>query len=59
MSKIHREGLTFKWTTKDHAITVGFKRVRHGKCSVCGKSVPRGNTICDKCFEQEKKVSKK
>ncbi len=59
MSQIHREDLTFKWITKDHEITVGFKRVGHGKCSICGTRIPRGNTICDKCFEQEKNVSKK
>jgi predicted amidophosphoribosyltransferase len=59
MSQIHREGLIFKWITKDHEITVGFKRVGHGKCSICGARIPRGNTICDKCFEQEKNVSKK
>jgi len=59
MSQIHREGLMFKWTTKDHEITVGFRTIGHGKCSVCGKRIPRGNTICDKCFEKQKKVSKK
>ena len=60
MSQIHREGLMFKWITKDHAITVGFKRVvGHGKCSVCGKRIPSGNTICDTCFEKQKNISKK
>ena len=59
MSRIHRVGYLFKWITKDHEITVGFKRVGHGECSVCGKRIPRGNTICDMCFEKEKNVSKK
>jgi len=57
--KIHREGLSFKWSTKNHEILVGFKKVEHGKCSICGKRIPFGNTICDECFEKEKKVSKK
>ena len=56
---IHREGLMFKWITRGHEIVVGFKNVKHNKCSVCGKRIPLGNTICDKCFEKEKKVSKK
>jgi hypothetical protein len=59
MSRIHREGLMFKWITEDHEITVGFKRVGHGKCSICGVRIPLGNTICDKCFEKGKNVSKK
>ena len=58
-SQVHREGLLFKWITKDHEITVGFKRVGHGKCSICGRRIPTGNNICDVCFEKEKKVSKK
>ena len=58
-SQIHREGLLFKWITNDHQIIVGFKRVGHGKCSVCGRRIPPGNTICDMCFEKEKKISKK
>lgn len=59
MSDIHREGLMFKWSSKDHEITVGFKRVEHGKCNVCGKKIPTGDTICNICFEKEKKISKK
>ena len=59
MSRIHREGLMFNWITKDHEITVGFKRAGHGKCSICGKRIPIGNTICDICFEKEKNISKK
>ena len=59
MSRIHREGLMFNWITKDHEITVGFKRVGHSKCNICGKRIPSGNTICDICFEKEKNVSKK
>ena len=58
-SHIHREGLLFKWITQDHEITFGFKRVLHGKCSVCGKRIPTGNNICDECFEKKKKISKK
>jgi len=59
MTQIHREGLLFKWITKDHHIVFGFKRVGHNKCSVCGKGVPKGNTICDSCFKKEKSISKK
>ena len=58
-SEIHREGLMFNWITKDHAIVVGFKRVYRGKCSVCGRQIPTGNTICDECFQKDKKISKK
>jgi len=54
--RIHRDQMMFKWITKDHEIIVGFKHVRHGKCSVCGKSIPWGNTICDECFEKDKKI---
>ena len=57
--KIHREGLSFEWSTKNHEILVGFKRVGHGHCEKCGKMIPKGNNICDICFEKEKKVSKK
>lgn len=49
----------FKWITKDHEIAVGFKHIGHGKCSICNAHTSKGSTICDKCFEQEKKVSKK
>ena len=59
MPKVHREGLLFKWITKDHEITVGFQRVGHGKCSMCGKRIPAGNTICDDCFNKDKQISKK
>jgi hypothetical protein len=59
MSQVHREGLMFKWTSKDHEITVGFKTVLRGKCSECGKRIPSGNTICDSCFKKDKEISKK
>jgi len=59
MSQIHRERLMFKWITKDHEIVVGFKKVGHGKCSVCGRRIPTGNTICDECFKKQKEFSKK
>lgn len=59
MSQIHREGLMFRWSTKDHEIVLGFKKIGHSHCNICGKRVPHGNTICDKCFEKEKKISKK
>lgn len=59
MSRIHREGLMFKWITKGHEITVGFRKVARSKCSVCGRRIPSGNTMCDECFEKEKKISKK
>jgi NMD protein affecting ribosome stability and mRNA decay len=49
----------FQWITKNHEIVVGFKRVRYGICSKCGKNIPEGNTVCDACFAQEKTVSKK
>ena len=58
-SKVHREGLMFNWITKEHDIVVGFKRTFRGKCSECGKMIPAGNTICDGCFEKEKKISKR
>ena len=57
--KIHREGLSFKWSTKNHEILVGFKKVGHDHCSICGKRIPSGSNICNECFEKEKKVSKK
>ena len=59
MSGIHREGLMFKWSSKNYKIVIGFKRVDHSKCSICGKRIPVGNTICNECFEKEKKISKK
>jgi len=58
-SQIHREGLMFSWITKDHEIVVGFKSVYRGKCSICGRRIPAGNTICDECFKKDKKISKK
>ena len=58
-SEIHREGLMFNWITKNHEIIVGFKHVLRGKCSVCGKRIPFGNTICDECFKKDKEISKK
>lgn len=58
-SRVHREGLLFKWITKDHEIVVGFKKIQQSKCTYCGKRVPKGNNICDKCFEKEKNISKK
>ncbi len=57
--KIHREKLLFNWITKDHEIVIGFKRVKHGKCSKCGKTITSGNTLCNECFEKDKKISKK
>ena len=59
MAEIHREGLMFKWSSKNHEIIIGFKRVDHSKCSVCGKRIPAGNNICNECFEKEKEISKK
>lgn len=59
MAQVHREGLMFKWSSKDHEIVMGFKHVTHNKCSVCGKRIPLGNTICDECFDKNKKISKK
>ncbi len=58
-SKVHREGLMFKYMTKSHEIIVGFKHVCRGKCSVCGKAIPYGNNICNECFKKDKKISKK
>ena len=59
MSQIHREGLMFKWITKDHEIVVGFQHTKRSICNVCGRRIPYGNTISDACFEKEKKISKK
>lgn len=59
MPKIHRDGLMFTWITKDHEIHVGFTRVGHGKCNVCGARIPTGNNICDECFNKHKDISKK
>ena len=57
--KIHRNKLMFNWITKNHKIVVGFERVRHSKCSKCGRTISAGNNLCDDCFKEEKKVSKK
>jgi predicted amidophosphoribosyltransferase len=57
--RIHRDKLMFQWFTKHHEIVVGFKRVRYGTCSQCGKSIPEGDSLCDVCFAQQKAVSKK
>lgn len=56
---IHRDKLMFRWITKNHEIVVGFKSVKYGRCSVCGKRIPLGNTICDECFQKGKDISKK
>ena len=58
-TRVHRDKLMFRWITKNHEIVAGFKHVKHGKCSVCGKRIPWGNTLCDDCFEKDKDVSKK
>ena len=57
--KIHREKFMFNWITKHHKLVVGFERVKHGKCSRCGKTIDAGSTLCDDCFKIEKKISKK
>jgi len=59
MTHIHRDKLLFRWITKDHEIVVGFKRVGHGKCAGCGKTIPIGNTLCDDCFRKGKDISRK
>ena len=56
---IHRENLLFTWQTKKHEIIVGLKKPLKGKCNLCGKPIPLGNTICDECFKKEKDFSKK
>ena len=57
--RIHREKFMFQWITKNHEIVVGFKSVRRSKCSKCSKAIPYGSNICDECFMEEKKISKK
>lgn len=57
--RIYREKLLFKWITKNHEIVVGFKGVKRGKCSKCGKVIPYGSNICDDCFMKDKEISKK
>ena len=57
--KIHRERMMFNWSTKNHNIIVGIERVKRGKCSKCGKAIDTHSTLCDKCFKEEKKISKK
>jgi uncharacterized OB-fold protein len=59
MARIHRDKLLFRWITRNHEIVVGFKRVDHGKCVKCGKTIPSGNTLCDDCFKRDKDISKK
>ena len=51
--------MSLNWITKNHEVVVGFKRVEHGKCSKCGKTISLGNTLCNACFEKDKKISKK
>ena len=58
-SEIHREGLMFKWRSKDYQIVVGFKRTKYGSCKICKKRIPFGSNICDECFKKEKSISKK
>jgi len=57
--RIHRDKLMFHWITKNHEIVAGFRRVRYGTCSKCGKSISEDETLCDACFAREKAVSKK
>jgi len=57
--KVHRKRLMFEWITKNHKLIVGFKRMKHGKCSKCGKTIDTGSNLCDNCFKEEKKISKK
>jgi hypothetical protein len=49
----------FRWVTKNHEIVTGISRVKHNKCKSCGETIPKGNTLCDVCFEKEKEVSQK
>lgn len=58
-TRIHREGLLFNWITKDYEIILGFKRMGHGHCRICGRRIPSGSNICDDCFKKEKKISNK
>lgn len=58
-TRVHRNGLMFKWITENHEIVAGFKRVKLVKCSSCGRRIPFGNTLCDACFEKDKDVSRK
>jgi len=58
-TRIHRDRLMFRWITKNHEIVVGFKSVKHGKCSRCGKTIPSGSNLCDECFKKDKIISKK
>ncbi len=57
--RIHRERLMFRWITKNHEIVVGFKHMKYNTCTKCGKDIPQGNSLCDKCFEKSKAISKK
>ena len=58
-TKVHRDGLIFEWISENHKITIGFQKVIHGRCTHCGKRVDEDHTICDECFEKDKKISKK
>ena len=58
-SRIHRKNLMFRWVTKNHEIVAGINKVKHNKCSSCGQTISKGNSLCDDCFEKEKEVSKK
>lgn len=58
-TRVHRDKLMFRWVTKNHEIVVGFKRVNHGKCSLCGKRISLGSNVCDECFKKDKDISKK
>lgn len=57
--RIHREQLLFKWVTENHEIVIGLKRVKHNKCQICGKRISGNETICDDCFNKQKKISDK
>jgi len=57
--RIHRDKFLFRWITKNHELIVGFKRVKHDRCTGCGKVIPFGNTLCDECFKKIKEFSKK
>lgn len=57
--RIHRDNLMFHWFTKHHEIVMGFRHAHRGTCSTCGKAIPEGNTVCDRCFGRDKEVSGK
>jgi predicted amidophosphoribosyltransferase len=58
-TRIHRDNLIFRWITKNHEIVVGFKSVKYGRCSLCGKKTSLDSNICDECFDKGKDISKK